>query len=147
MLAFFAVVAGVNAVMMSAAILTMPGVDVRSAYETSQNFNGEIARMQTQTERGWQAQARVARSNEATVVTLTLRDPSGAPVTGLSVEARLQHPASQREDRQVSLVESESGRYAGTIPAVHTGAWTLAVEAQRDGTRLFTSRSRVLLKE
>ncbi len=60
MVAFFAVVAGVNAVMMTVAIRTMPGVDVKSAYETSQRFNGEIARMQAQTERGWRAQARVS---------------------------------------------------------------------------------------
>jgi nitrogen fixation protein FixH len=144
---FFFVVASVNAFMMTAAIRTMSGVEVKSAYETSQRFNGEIARMQAQTERGWQAQAHVERSGADATVTLTLIDHVRAPVTGLGIEARLQHPATRHEDRSASLIEVAPGRYAAELPAVHAGAWTLAIEANRDGEAVFTSRSRILLKE
>jgi nitrogen fixation protein FixH len=147
MVAFFAVVAGVNAVMMTVAIRTMPGVDVRSAYEASQRFNGEIARMQAQTERGWRAQARVSRAGNDAVVTLILREQAGAPVTGLSVEARLQHPASRQVDRQAVLVETGPGIYVATVTSVHRGAWTLAVEARRGNEMQFVSRSRVMLAD
>jgi nitrogen fixation protein FixH len=147
MVAFFVVVAGVNAIMMTAAIRTMPGVDVKSAYETSQRFNGEIARMHAQAERGWQAQARVDRNGDGATVTLNLRDHSGAAVAGLGVEAKLQHPASRQEDREARLVETAPGLYTATIPAIHRGAWTLAVEAKRDAETLFISRSRILLTE
>lgn len=147
MVAFFVVVAGVNAVMMTIAIRTMPGVDVRSAYETSQRFNGEIARMHAQTERGWRAQARVSRSGRDAVVTLTLREQAGAPVRGLAVEARLQHPASRQEDHHAVLVETDPGIYAATIASVHRGAWTLAVEARRGSETQFVSRSRLMLAD
>lgn len=147
MLGFFAVVVAVNAVMMTAAIRTMPGVDVRSAYETSQTFNGEIARMHAQTKRGWQAQAQVLRKEGGAAVTLTLRDHAGVPVTDLLVEARLQHPASRQNDREATLTEISPGLYAASLADVSRGAWTLAVEARRDGAPIFISRSRLLLTE
>lgn len=147
MIGFFLVVAGVNAVMMTVAIRTMPGVDVKSAYETSQRFNGEIARMQAQVQRGWQASAQLRRSGADAVVTLSLRDNTGAPVTGLLVEARLEHPAARREDHEASLSETSAGDYAATIPAVHGGGWTLAVTALRGEEQVFISRSRVVLKD
>ena len=147
MVGFFVVVAGVNAVMMTMAIRTMPGVDVKSAYETSQRFNGEIARMQAQTERGWQASAHLSRSGGDAVVTLALRDRAGRPVTGLAVDARLEHPATRREDRDAVLRETAPGDYEARLSAVHGGGWTLAVAAMRGDEQVFVSRSRVILKD
>lgn len=147
MVGFFVVVAGVNAVMMTIAIRTMPGVDVKSAYETSQRFNGEIARMQAQVERGWQASAQLRRTGADAVVTLSLRDRTGAPVAGLTVEARLEHPAARREDREAPLSEVAAGDYAATVPSIHGGGWTLAIQAMRGTEPVFVSRSRVVLKD
>ncbi|SFI13315.1 Nitrogen fixation protein FixH [Bosea sp. OK403] len=147
LLGFFVVVASVNAIMMTAAIRTMPGVDVKSAYETSQRFNGEIARMHAQAERGWQAQAQISRDGSGATVTLNLHDHSGIALTGLVVEAKLQHPASRQEDHEARLVETAPGLYSATIPAIHRGGWTLAVEASRDNETLFVSRSRIQLAE
>lgn len=144
---FFLVVAGANATMLAMALRTMPGVEVKSAYETSQRFNGEIARMHRQAERGWQAQAEIRRDGEAAVVVLGLRDPSGAAVSGLAVEARLLRPATRQEDREVKLAEAAPGQYRGLIGEAHAGAWTLALEARRDGEIVFSSRSRVFLKD
>lgn len=144
---FFLVVAGANATMLAMALRTMPGVEVRSAYETSQRFNGEIARMHRQAERGWQAQAEIRRDGEAAEIILGLRDPSGAAVSGLAVEARLQRPATRQEDRETRLTEAAPGQYRGLIGDAHAGTWTLALEARRDGEIVFTSRSRVFLKD
>jgi nitrogen fixation protein FixH len=52
---FFVVVTSVNAFMMTMAIKTMPGVDVKSAYEASQTYNAEIMRAHEQDARGWTA--------------------------------------------------------------------------------------------
>lgn len=147
MIGFFLVVAGVNAVMMTIAIRTMPGVDVKSAYETSQRFNGEIARMQAQVQRGWQASAQLSRSGVDAVVTLSLRDSAGVPVAGLLVDARLEHPAARREDHAAPLSEGAAGDYTATIPAVHGGGWTLVVQAIQGAETVFVSRSRVVLKD
>jgi nitrogen fixation protein FixH len=146
-LAFFAVVVGANAVMMTVAIRTMPGVDVKSAYETSQRFNQEIARMRDQTARGWQVDAGIGRDGAGTVVTVSFLDRLGVPVTGLAVEAKLQHPATRAEDRDEQLAEQAPGRYAARLPALHAGAWTLAITARRDGEAVFDTRSRILLKD
>lgn len=144
---FFAVVAGVNAVMMTVAIKTMSGVEVKSAYESSQRFNGEIARMQAQTERGWQAQAQVVREGADARIELDMRDNIRNPLTGLQIEARLLHPATRHEDRSAMMTETAPGLYVAPLQAVHAGAWTLAIEARCDGEALYTSRSRILLKE
>lgn len=147
MIGFFVVVAGANGVMMVSAIRTMPGADVKSAYETSQRFNSEIARMQAQAARGWQAQTEIARAGTDAIVSLSLTDKTGAAVTGLTVEAKLQHPATRQQDRDVTLSETAPGHYGAAVPKLHAGAWTLVVEAKRDRDLVFSSRSRIMLKE
>jgi hypothetical protein len=44
-------------------------------------------------------------------------------------------------------VESSPGLYTAVIPGVQAGAWTLVIEADRDGERVFASRNRVILTE
>lgn len=147
MLGFFAVVSGVNAVMMTLAIRTMPGVDVKSAYETSQRFNQEIERMRAQAARGWQVNADLRHEGAESVVEVSFLDRLGVPVRGLAVEARLEHPATRAQDRNEHLSEAAPGRYLARMPALHAGGWTLAVTARRDGTAIFDTRSRIVLKD
>lgn len=147
MIAFFLVVAGVNGIMMTVAIRTMSGVDTRSAYEASQRYNDEIARMQAQAERGWHAEASVQRAASDAGVVLSLTDKAGKPVRGLRVVAALQHPATRAEDRSAALIETAPGRYEATLAGLHGGGWTLAFQAHRGENLLFVSRSRILLKD
>lgn len=147
MIGFFAVVIGVNGVMMASAIRTMPGADVKSAYETSQRYNSEIERMQAQAARGWQSQIEVTRRGTEALVSLALKDKAGSPVTGLGVSAQLQHPATRQQDRDLSLTETAPGSYSATVPDLHAGAWTLAVEAKRGPNAVFSARSRIILKD
>lgn len=144
---FFLVVAGANATMLTVALRTMPGVEVKSAYETSQRFNGEIARMHRQAERGWRAEAEVRREGEGASIVLDLRDQSGAAVSGLAVEASLLRPATRQEDRETLLAETEPGRYRGRVDGAYAGAWTVALQARRGGETVFSSRSRIFLKD
>lgn len=147
MVAFFLVVAGVNGVMMTLAIRTMSGVDTRSAYEDSQRYNGEIARMQAQAARGWQAEASLLRSGSDAGILLALSDRDGKPVQGLRVVASLQHPATRAEDRSAALTEIAPGRYEARLAELHGGGWTLAFQARRGEELQFTSRNRILLKD
>jgi nitrogen fixation protein FixH len=147
MIAFFLVVAGVNAIMMTVAIRTMSGVDTRSAYEASQRYNDEIARMQAQAERGWHAEASVQRNGADAGIVLSLADKGGRPVRGLRVAASLQHPATRAEDRTAALIETAPGRYEASLADLHGGGWTLAFQAHRGADLLFVSRSRILLKD
>lgn len=52
-IAFFAVVIGVNMVMMRLAITTLPGTEVDSAYSASLAYQGEIDAARQQNERDW----------------------------------------------------------------------------------------------
>lgn len=147
MIGFFAVVAGANAVMMTVAIRTMPGVDVKSAYETSQRFNQEIERMRAQAARGWRVEADLRHDGAESVVEIAFLDKLGVPVRGLDVEARLEHPATRSQDRDEHLSEAAPGRYLARMPALHAGGWTLAITARRDSSAVFDTRSRIVLKD
>ncbi len=93
---FFLVVAGVNATMMTVAIRTMPGVDVKSAYESSQHFNTEFDRMRTQDQRGWQAEGTAQRQGDGAVISLRLRDRLGARSRALRSRPRSTTPPPMR---------------------------------------------------
>jgi nitrogen fixation protein FixH len=146
-IAFFGVIAAVNGVMMTFAITTMPGLDVKNGYVASQAMNREIDAMRVQTERGWKADVSVQLTGPLATVRISLAEPDGTPVTGLRMTARLAHPALTRADQSGALTERRPGDYSADIPAVQAGAWTLVVEADRNGERVFASRNRVVLKE
>lgn len=146
-IAFFGIVFAVNGVMMTYAISTMPGLDVSNGYVASQRMNRELDAMRQQAERGWKADVSVALQNRAAPINLTLTDRDGRPVTGLAVTARLAHPAITSADRLGAFSENGPGVYAAVVPDVQAGAWTLVIEASRNGERVFASRNRITLTE
>ena len=144
---FFGVIASVNAVMMTIAIRTMPGLDVRNGYVASQAMNGELEAMRQQAQRAWAADVAVGLKDNAATVSISLTDRVGKPVSGLAVSARLAHLALTRGDHQGELIEQRAGFYAAVLPDVDAGGWTLVIEASQNGERVFMSRNRVVLKE
>jgi nitrogen fixation protein FixH len=146
-IAFFGVIFAVNGVMMTLAIRTMPGLDVKNGYVASQVMNGELAAMRQQTERGWKADIIVRQSNGAASVSFRLSDRDGTTVNGLDAKARLAHPALTRADHIAAMIEVAPGHYVAQWPDVSPGAWTIVVEAGRGGERLFATRNRIVLSE
>lgn len=144
LVAFFVVVSTVNAIMMTLAIKTMPGADVKSAYEASQTYNAEIARAQAQETRGWSADVTLGKG-EGRDVTIRLTDRSGAPVQGLSLKTRLAHPADRNSDIVAEAKEIAPGVYAANIAAAHGGAWDLVLEGREANREVYKSRSRIRL--
>jgi nitrogen fixation protein FixH len=146
-IAFFGVIFAVNAVMMTLAIRTMPGLDVKNGYVASQAMNQEIGAMRLQAERGWKADVSAQLTNKITTVGVTLLEPDGKPVTGLAITARLAHPAITTSDHAAKLIEHRPGIYWAELSGVQAGAWTIVLEAQLRGERVFASRNRVILAE
>ena len=140
LLGFFAVVAGVNFTMMSIALRTMPGVDVKSSYESSQNFNRDIQRARAQAARGWQADVTFIEKAGRTV-TLSMRDRNGEPVKGLDVAVRFAHPSDRKADHVAALTEIAPGQYEGE--AAPRGVWDLMIEARLADEIMFKSQSRL----
>lgn len=145
LLAFFGCVFAVNAVMVKAATSTFGGVEVQSSYKAGLQFETEVARARAQDALHWRVDGHVARDGAGeAVLALSVRDAKGLPVPGIAAEARLAHPADERLDRDIALKPSGAGTFRGEASAA-AGRWDLIVDLYRDGTRVFRSRSAVVL--
>jgi nitrogen fixation protein FixH len=146
LVAFFAIVAAVNVVMIRAAVSTFGGLETESSYQAGLAFAREAADARAQDALRWRIDARLStvRDGAASIV-VDARDAEGRPLRGLAAAARLVHPEEQRDDHAVSLRETEPGVFRGTAAAA-AGQWDLVLELARDGARVFRSKNRVLLR-
>jgi nitrogen fixation protein FixH len=144
---FFIVVIGVNVVMMRLAIATLPGTEVDSAYSASLAYQREIQAAHQQDRRDWKVDAHIERQADGTArLSVYAAAQDRAPLAGLSVFARLERPTDRRADQAFEMTEAADGRYRGTVHGVAARQWDLVIESDRDGSRLFLSRNRVVLK-
>jgi nitrogen fixation protein FixH len=143
---FFAVVIGVNVIMMRLAITTLPGTEVDSAYSAGLAYQKEIQAAQQQDRRDWKVDAHIERQADGTArLSVDARAQGGMPLAGLSVFGRLERPIDRRADQGFEMIEEGGGSYLGTAHDVAAGQWDLVIEADRYGQRLFLSRNRVVL--
>jgi nitrogen fixation protein FixH len=142
---FFAVVAGVNGIMIRAAVSTFGGVETANSYQAGLAFAREIAAVETQDALHWDVRAKVATSAGETALEVTATDASGNSLTGLEASARLVHPADRRLDHDVPLRAEAPGKFRGRAD-VAFGQWALVIELSRDGARLFRSRNQIFLR-
>jgi nitrogen fixation protein FixH len=143
---FFAVVIGVNVVMMRLAITTLPGTEVDSAYSASLAYQREILAARQQNARDWKVDAHIERKPDGfAAVSIHAGDRSGAPLAGLAILARLERPTDRRVDQAFEIAESGGGSYRGTAQSVAAGQWDLVIEADSEGKRMFLSRNRIVL--
>jgi len=145
LLAFFLVTSSVNGVMMMLAIRTMPGVSVKNAYEASQAFNAEAARIAAQDALGLQVEVARAGLHSGGQFLLTVRDKEGNPATGLDGQLRIGRPVDQRFDVTLQLVAQGAGRYAAALPDLSLGQWDLTLELTRGGASLYRTHERVMI--
>ena len=145
LVAFFAVVAGVNFVLVKAAISTFGGLETDSSYRAGLAFGREIAAAQAQEARHWRVGAKVLPANDGTtIVEMSVQDAAGQPLAGLDAVVRLAHPTDRRLDHALAMHEDAPGRFRGnTTPA--KGEWDVIIELSRGEERLFRSRNRVSL--
>jgi nitrogen fixation protein FixH len=145
LVAFFAIVTGVNAVMIALAVSTFGGVETASSYQAGLAFAREIAAAQAQDARSWRVRAGIGPAADGRRIELEARDAAGLPVTNVAASVTLAHPTDRREDRAVVMSEVAPGRFVGTA-AVAAGQWDLVIELDRNAERMFRSKSRVILR-
>jgi nitrogen fixation protein FixH len=146
LVAFFAVVAAVNAVMTGAALSTFSGLEEESPYQEGLLFDREITAAEAQQARHWQVDAEVARRDGATAsIAISARDAGGAALAGLAATAALVHPTDRRRDRDLEMTEDAPGHFTGTSEA-GSGQWDVIIELSRDGARMFRSKNRIVLR-
>ncbi len=146
LVAFFALVAAVNVVMIRAAVSTFGGLETESSYQAGLAFAREAAQARAQEALHWRVDARLARLRDGAVgIVVDASDATGTPLRGLIAAARLVHPADARDDLAVALQQTQAGEFRGTA-AASAGQWDLVLELSRDGVRLFRSKNRVALR-
>jgi len=146
LVAFFAVVASVNAVMMTAAVTTFSGVETKNAYQAGVTFAREEAAAAAQESRHWRVNSSLRHeANGLTQVALSAQDRAGQPLAGLEATVSLIHPNDRRLDRPVTMLANAPGRFSGVVTP-SPGQWDLVIELSRDGERLFRSKERIILR-
>jgi nitrogen fixation protein FixH len=141
-LGFFAVVFIANGVMIAQAIRTMPGSDVKSAYEASQYFNAAIAEARSIAGTGLRGHAQLSRSG----IVVDLVEKDGKAAVALTLLVHLVHPTDRARDFDVSLSETSPGHYLYET-GIPPGSWHVGIEARRGDALVFKAENRILLKE
>jgi nitrogen fixation protein FixH len=145
LVAFFAVVAAVNVMMIRAAVSTFGGIETDNAYQAGLAFAREIAAVEAQEALDWKVRGSLKSDAADAVVEVIATDATGAPLENLQGAARLLHPADKRADLIVRLGQVAPGIFVGrTVPIA--GQWMLLIELSRDGTTLFRSKNRVFMR-
>ena len=146
LVAFFAVVAAVNVIMMTAAVTTFSGVETVNSYQAGVTFAREEAAAEAQESRHWRVNSSLRhQANGLTQVELSAQDRAGQPLAGLEATVSLIHPNDRRLDRPVAMQASAPGRFRGAVTP-SPGQWDLVIELSRDGERLFRSKERIILR-
>ena len=146
LVAFFAVVAAVNAVMMTAAVTTFSGVETKNSYQAGVTFAREEAAAEAQESRHWRVNASLRpEAGGLTQIELSAQDVRGQPLAGLEATVSLIHPNDRRLDRPVTMQANAPGRFRGAVTPA-PGQWDLVIELSRDGERLFRSKERIILR-
>lgn len=143
---FFAVIFAVNGYLVQAATSTFGGLETESSYKAGLTFESEVAKAERQQALQWQVDGKLVRDRGGeAVLDISVRDAQGAPVSGLSADATLAHPANSRLDHVIHLSRVGAGAFRGADQA-QPGQWELIVDFYRDKARVFRSRSRVTLQ-
>ncbi len=143
---FFAIVIGVNGVMIHQALSTFGGLETDSSYRAGQLFERELAMAKTQDAQHWQVEAKVAPAADGnTMLDIVARDASGLPLAGIEATALFERPTDRRLDRAVDVSEHPPGRFRGAAN-IAAGQWDLVIELFRRGERLFRSKNRIVLR-
>jgi nitrogen fixation protein FixH len=146
LLGFFGTVFAVNGVLVRAAVSTFGGVETASSYKAGLQFAHEVAVAERQNALHWQVSGKLTRDGTGqAVLDVTARDAHGAPLAGLTADARLAHPADERLDRAIEVRAVAAGVFHGQA-AAQPGQWDLIVDLYRGDKRLFRSQSRVTLR-
>jgi len=136
--AFFAVVIGVDTVFMVQAYRTFSGEVASNPYEAGLAFNKTLAQRRREAALGWTASVEKAEDD---MVVVRLVDRAGAPLDRLSLTGVLERPATETGRQALDFRPLGDGRYQAR--ARLDGAWDLRATA-RDGRDVFELETRLL---
>lgn len=130
----------VNAVLITAAFRSFPGLVVQRPYDRGIAYNDELRRSRAQAALAWQVTPRL----EGDRLTVRITDATGAPVTGLTVRVTLTRPLEAGLAVAADLRPTDGG-YSAVLSLPKHGQWDARIEtagpagAHRSLYRLTTS--------
>jgi nitrogen fixation protein FixH len=122
----FAIVIAVNLALAVMASRSHPGLVVDNSYVASQKFNGWLEQGRAQKALGWTVKAEA----DPLTLTVTATNALGAPLTGLTVIASLEHPLGAEPTRNLLLGETAPGVYSASH-GLPPGQWLSEVRLGR----------------
>ncbi|AZO28969.1 FixH family protein [Mesorhizobium sp. M1B.F.Ca.ET.045.04.1.1] len=145
-IAFFAVVIGVNATMATLARKSWTGLVVENTYVASQQFNEEARKGRTQAALGWTGKLTIASGD----VRYSLVDSQGKPVPLHGVRMLFRHPAYEAEDEALTLAAASGDSPVNTweFAARHApkdGVWIVEIDADAGLTSPFRDVRRIMI--
>ncbi|MBZ9846879.1 FixH family protein [Mesorhizobium sp. CA14] len=145
-LAFFAVVIGVNITMATLARKSWTGLVVENTYVASQQFNEEARKGRAQAALGWTGKLTVGSGE----VRYRLVDSKGKPVPLHGVKMLFRHPAYEAEDEALTLAAVPGGTPGDTdaFAVRHTpkdGVWIVEIDADAGLASPFRDVRRVMI--
>jgi nitrogen fixation protein FixH len=135
-----------NGALIYLALQSKPALVDAHPFVDGLTYNRELAAARAQQGLGWNAALEPPRRAAAPApVAVTLRDRSGAPVTGLAVALTVRRPVGALPDRRLALAETGPGRYAGAVTLPLSGQWQFDIVARR-GDDQFVYARRVVIR-
>ena len=139
----FAVVVGVNAIMITFAVGSFSGLYTPKPRERGLHYNDVVAEQKTRDALGWRIET--TWRAETGQLALSVSDAAGRPLSGAVVSAELVRPVEKRPPVAVTLATIDAGKYVGFVDLPVRGNWDLDVVVERDGDR-FAQTRRLFLK-
>ena len=129
MIAFFAVIIGLDTLFITFAIRSHPGEQVRNSYVLGLDYNSQLARQEAQRALGWSARAGLDARGETFVV--ALQDADGEPVRGLHVSVQMHVTGARQAEASFDLIEGHAGDYSAAVPLDGPGRALMAITVRR----------------
>lgn len=138
-----AVVIIVNAVMITLALDTFPGLETKDHYRKGLAYNEALEATKAQTERGWSMAPTLALGQERQgELRVAFADKVGQALEDLRVKAFLIRPTHEGHDFEVPLRHAGGGLYTGSLTVPLPGQWNLRVHARR-GKETFQDQRKI----
>lgn len=127
--AFFLVIAAVDAVFVTMAVRTHSGVVTEQAYERGLEYNKTLEAAAAQDTLGWKSDITLQNG----MLRLTLSDKADKPITGAVAKADIKRPVTQGYDTSITFKETGQGLYEAPVNLPLKGQWDVHVYADAHG--------------
>ncbi len=147
-LLLFGLFAAANAYFITAALSTYSGVVAKDSYRKGLEYNERIAASDAQSARGWSHD--IGLSQDQKRLKFVLQSENSTLTSGLIITAQLYRPATDREDKTLTMTDMGGGHYSVELPSGTAGNYIVDIEARdptkQDGNIVYRSRKRLWVK-